>query len=84
MGGMESKIAKIAKVIKVATLAVSAELVGNDHESIAAGARAGALAKAHGMSLDDLAALVSWGRGPKGECLNDAWRAAVDGYFGYC
>lgn len=73
-----------AKIAKVAILAVSAELVGNEHESTAAGARAGALAKAHGMSLDDLAALVSWGRGPKGECLNDAWCAAVDGYYGDC
>lgn len=69
----------LRKAHAAARLALSAELLGSDHEARAAGLTAGRLYRAAGVSLDD--AWDPWfARGPNGEALNIAWHAIVDGH----
>lgn len=64
------------KALKAARLAASAEQLGNEHEAIQAGATAGRLWAATGMTLDQLDIAAG------GLCRHAwAWNACVDAWY---
>jgi len=73
---------QLDRAVKTLALAMSAELVGSVHESIAAGERAGALAHAAGLSLDGLVARCM-GHGVRllAPAAADTYSAVVDGWY---
>ena len=74
---------QLDRAVKTLALAMSAELVGSVHESIAAGERAGALAHAAGLSLDGLVARCQQAdtvAHAPGDQAVDGWYSAADGH----